>query len=383
MVMPPRRALAPVLLVLIGTALLAAVAGGLLRAGVAWSLPEGAVWPGRAAVLHAALMIGAFMGTVIGIERAVAVKHRAAWLAPVASALAGPAMLLGLDGAARWLLVGAAIVFTGVNVVVVRRQRAAHTTLLLAGALCWLAGNLLFAANLATGAVVPWWFAFLVMTIAAERLEMTRLMRRRPGAQASLIFLLALMTLGAAASAIAPAVGGVLYGMSLALLAMWLMVFDIARRTLFAKDLARYMAVCLLGGYVWLAVAGVAWVAAAFGMPTRDAALHALGLGFVFSMMMGDAPVILPAVARVKLLFGVLFYLPLSALHFSLLARLGLGFSDAAWRAQGSLFNAGSMALFAATVVGAVLAWRLKYGPANSGRADGSRPARGSASPPR
>jgi hypothetical protein len=29
----------------------------------------------------------------------------------------------------------------------------------------------------------------------------------------------------------------------------------------------------------------------------RDAALHGLGLGFLFSMMLGHAPVILPAVA--------------------------------------------------------------------------------------
>lgn len=36
-------------------------------------------------------------------------------------------------------------------------------------------------------------------------------------------------------------------------------------------------------------------------------ALHALGLGFVFSMVMRHAPVILPAVARLRLSFGVAF----------------------------------------------------------------------------
>ena len=162
------------------TALLAGIAGGLLRAGVAVPTMDAAMWPGRAALLHAALMICAFMGTVIGIERAVAVKHRAAWLAPIASGLAGPAMLLGLDGPARWLLLAAAVAFTGVNLLVVHRQRAPHTALLLASALAWLAGNLLFALEWSSAAVVPWWFAFLVMTIAAERLEMTRLMRGAP-----------------------------------------------------------------------------------------------------------------------------------------------------------------------------------------------------------
>ena len=122
------------------------------------------------------------------------------------------------------------------------------------------------------------------------------------------------------------------------------------------------MAVCLLGGYAWLAVGGIAWAATSLGLPARDVALHALGLGFVVSMMMGHAPVILPAIARVKLLFGFFFYLPLAALHLSLLARFGLGWADPAWRAQGSLFNALSIALFAATAVGAALAWRHRYG---------------------
>jgi hypothetical protein len=374
MVSRPGRAFMLVLLALVGSALLAAVAGGLLRAGIALPAAHDAMWPARAALLHAALMIGAFMGTVIGIERAVALKHRAAWFAPIASSVAGLAMLLGLDGPSRWLLLAAALAFTGVNLLVVRRQRAPHTALLLAGALCWLAGNLLFALNWPAAAVAPWWFAFLVMTVAAERLEMTRMMRRRAAAQPALVTVLALMALGAAASAVAPMVGGVLYGASLLLLALWLLVFDIARRTLFAGGLARYMAVCLLGGYAWLAVAGVAWAASALGLPLRDAALHALGLGFIFSMMMGHAPVILPAIARVKVLFGVFFYVPLAALHLSLFARLGIGWSEPAWRAQGALFNALSIALFAATVVGAALAWRFRFATGHPGHRGRSRP---------
>ena len=352
----------PVLVAAVGSALLAGIAGGLLRAGVGLPLAGSSGWPSRAVLFHAALMMGAFMGTVIGIERAVAVKVRAAWLAPLASGGAGVALLLGLDVPARWLLVAASIAFTGVNILVVHRQRAAHTALLLAGAICWLAGNLLFALQWGTVAVVPWWFAFLVMTIAAERLEMTRLMRRRPGAQSTLLGLLVALALGAAASAVAPIVGGVLYGSALVLLALWLLIFDIARRTIFAEGLPRYMAVCLLGGYAWLVVAGVAWIGSALGLPTRDAALHALGLGFVVSMMMGHAPVILPAVARVKLQFGRFFYVPLAMLHLSLLARLGGGWNDLGWRSYGSFWNAVAIAVFAATALGAALVWRARYG---------------------
>lgn len=358
----------PVLLALVALSLVGAVAGGLLRLGVFLPGTAESAWLGQAALSHAALMICGFLGTVIGIERAVAVKLRLAFAAPLAAGLGGLCLLLGWPAAGAWLEVLAALAFTAVNVVVVSRQHAAHTALLLVGAGCWLVGNLLFAGGRASGAIIPWWFAFLVMTIAAERLEMTRLMRRRPGAQLWLYTVLAAMLAGAAGSGASPLFGGVLYGASLLGLALWLGIFDIARRTALTHGLSRYMAVCLLSGYAWLGIAGVAWAAQAAGWAVRDVALHALGLGFIFSMMMGHAPVILPAVARVKLQFGRFFYVPLALLHLSLIVRLGLGLGDLPLRARGALFNAAAIALFAATVIGAALAWHLKYRAPRAGR---------------
>jgi hypothetical protein len=343
-------------MLLTAIALLGAIGGGLLRAGVA--LPGGSALLGPAAVAHAALMIGAFLGTVIGIERAVAVRLRAAFLAPLCSAAAGVPLLLGETAPGAWLLLAASAIFVAVNALVVRRQPAAHTVLLLLGALAWLAGNAGFALGAPAEPTFAAWFAFLVLTIAAERLEMTRLMRRRPGAQALLYAILAAMACGAGASAIAPVAGGVLYGASLLALAAWLGGFDIARRTALAHGLARYMAVCLLSGYVWLGVAGIAWAATALGWPARDAALHALGLGFIVAMMMGHAPVILPAVTGIKLHFGRFFYVPLALLQISLLLRLGGGAVDPALRGAGAALNAAALLLFAAVVAGAALRHR-------------------------
>jgi hypothetical protein len=352
----------PVFLVLVALSLLAGIFGGLLRVGVMLPATAGADWLSQATLAHAALMIGGFLGTVIGLERAVAVKLPAAFVAPLASGLGGLCLLLGQAGPGAWLLVAASVVFTWVNVVVVRRQWAGHTLLLLVAALAWVVGNLLFALGQGTVATLPWWFAFLVMTIAAERLEMTRLMRRRPAATWLLLLVLGAMVLGAALSALSERLGGVVYGMSLVLLALWLVTFDIARRTVFSQGLSRYMAICLLTGYVWLAIAGAAWMATALGLPLRDVALHALGLGFIFSMIMGHGPVILPAIARVKLQFGAFFYVPLLALHLSLAVRLGWGAVDAQQRAAGAISNGLSIALFAATVVGAVVVWRIRSG---------------------
>ena len=352
----------PLMLMLVAVSLLAAVAGGLLRAGVEWSgLPDSIMF-GQAAVAHAALMLSGFLGTLIAIERALAIKRRWAFIAPFASGIASLFMLAGYTGVATGLGVLAALVFVGVNVVVVMRQPAAHTTLLLVGAAAWLVGNLMFATGQSGAATVPWWFAFLLLTIAAERLEMTRLMRRHPAARPSLHAILFALLVGAALSAPAPRLGGVIYGVALGALAAWLGVFDIARRTALAHGLSRYMAVCLLGGYAWLGVAGVAWLCMAIGLPARDLALHALGLGFIVSMMMGHAPVILPAVARIKLHFTAWFYAPLVLLHASLLLRLGAGFASPELRSTGAVLNAVALALFAVTAVASAFRWRVRQG---------------------
>ena len=344
---------------LLVASLAAGIAGGLARAGVDVSVGAASVL-GPAVTGHAFLMICVFLGSVIGIERAVAVRHPLAFCGPLASALAGVAWLAGAPRAAAGLVVAASLAFVAVNVVIVRRQRGAHVVLLLIAAVAWAAGSVLHAVDAPSGAAIPCWFAFLVLTVAAERLEMTRLMRRRAGATESLFAIVGATLLGTAASALSSPWGGPLYGAALAALGAWLATFDVARRTVHADGLGRYMAVCLLLGYAWLVVAGLAWLATSFGVPLRDAALHGLALGFVLSMMFAHAPVILPAVAGVKLRFGPVFYGPLLLLHASLLVRvLGAPF-EPRLLAVGAAGNALAVVAFAVVVAGAAIAWQLR-----------------------
>jgi len=358
-----RAAFVPTVLVL----LLAGIAGGLVRAGVGAPADAGS-WLAPAVSAHAFLMICVFMGTVIGVERAVAIKHPFAFCGPFASAGAGVAALAGAGAPAAGLAVAASLAFVAVNVVVVARQRAGHTVLLLVAAGAWAGGCVVHALDPGNGAVVPCWFAFLVLTVAAERLEMTRLMRQRPGASGALHAIVAALLLGAAVPAVPGPVGGVLYGAALAALAVWLARFDIARRTVHAAGLSRYMAICLLLGYAWLFVAGLAWAATSLGMPLRDAALHGLGLGFLFSMMLGHAPVILLAVAGLKLPFGVLFYVPLFLLHASLLVRFAAATLGPRALGIGAAGNAFALAAFAAVIVGSTIAWRRHRRPDHENR---------------
>jgi len=349
-------------MVAVALLLIGGVVGGLLRAGVAVPVPDARAWPGHAVLSHAFLMVCGFLGTVIGIERAVAAKARLAFAAPIASASAGVAALNGAPTLAAWLVVLAALSFVMVNASMLLRQKVAHIGVLLVGAAAWFVGALLHAwggSAHGTGAV-PWWFSFLILTIAGERLEMTRLMRRRAGAAASLYVVLGGLLLGSAAFSISATAGAIVFGGSLVALAAWLMCFDIARRTVASHGVSRYMAVCLLAGYAWLGIAGVAWMAAAVGHPLRDLALHALGMGFVFSMMLAHAPVVLPALTRVKVQFGRHFYVPLALLHASLAVRALASLSPEFLRA-GALGNAVAMAAFLLTLLASSLAWRSKH----------------------
>jgi len=78
---------------------------------------------------------------------------------------------------------------------------------------------------------------------------------------------------------------------------------------------------------VWLAVAGAGWLLG--GAQTEgvvyDATTHAIFLGFVITMIMAHAPVILPAVLNVKIPYHPALYAPVALLQLALLVRVVVG----------------------------------------------------------
>jgi hypothetical protein len=146
-------------------------------------------------------------------------------------------------------------------------------------------------------------------------------------------------------------------------MAVWLLRYDIARYTVRREGLARYIAVCLLLGYGWLAVGGVIgmWKGALYAGPAYAALLHAFLLGFVFSMIFGHAPIILPAVTGLRLDYRPHFYGHLALLHATLLYRmvghLTLDFTMQQW---GGLLNVVAVLLFLAVTAFAVFQSNFK-----------------------
>jgi hypothetical protein len=339
-------------------ALAAGVLAGLARLGFA--VPDAVA---GVAALHGPLMVCGFFGVVIALERAVAIGRAWAYAAPLLAGLGSAAALHGAVTLVPWLYLGGGVVLLLASLDVWRRQREWFTFTIALAAACWPAGVAAWAFGAPVSAVVPWWLAFLVLTIAGERLELSRFMPPSARAQRAFAVLLLVAVLAMIASLRWPsALRG--FGAGLLGMALWLLKQDIARRTVRQRGLTRFIAVCLLSGYFWLAVGGaiIATTGALQpGAPAYDAALHAVLLGFVFAMVFGHAPIIFPAVLRVAVPYHPIFYVPLAVLHASLLLRLT---GDAAalhgLQRSGGLLAAIALLLFIAVTAGSVVRGRLR-----------------------
>jgi hypothetical protein len=334
--------------------LVVGVGAGLARLG--YAMPAMAA---AASAWHGALMVGGFFGVVISLERAVAIGRYWAYLAPLASGLGSIALIVGAPAWAAWLLFAGSTVLLAASADVFRRQRAVFTLTLALGAACWTIGNLMWALGVAIHGVVAWWLAFLILTIGGERLELSRFLPPSPMARRAFVAILVAIFVGLAGAF--HRLGVALFAAGLLALSVWLLKQDIARRTVHREGLTRFIAVCLLSGYAWLAVGALTMLAGGLAPGTRtyDAAVHALALGFVFSMVFGHAPIIFPAVLRVAVPYHPVFYVPLVLLHGSLLVRIaGDAVNDFALMRIGGLLNAVALATFIVTMLSASLRGR-------------------------
>lgn len=305
--------------------LLAGLAGGLARLG--WRLPAGALAD------HGAVMVCGVFGTLIALERAVALQRAAGLVAPLAAGLGGvlawaagrPELAAPCWGAAALALFGLYL-WAGTT-----RAWSLHLGVEAAAALAWGLGTLAWARSDAPAATLGW-MAFLVGTIAGERRELMQFVRLSAAARHAF---LGLVAAGAAAvlAALARSAGlpGVPTWLPAALwwsactgLAVWLLRHDLAPRLRRREGWVGHTGTCLTIGYGWL-LAGAALGGLGLLRPGGAATMahHAVLLGFVFAMVFGHAPIMLPALARLRPAYTRWARAPLWLLSASLVLRLG------------------------------------------------------------
>ncbi|MFE1285808.1 hypothetical protein [Streptomyces sp. NPDC058751] len=304
--------------------------------------------------VHGMLLVLGFAGTLVALERAVALGGRLPYLAPACLGAGGLLLLTPVDLVLpRLLLVAGSAALVALYVRFWHRQPSAALIAQAAGAVSALGAALLWLGGLDIPRVLPWLVAFLVLTIAGERLELARVGALAPSAEQTFLGCVGAVTAGVVTTLMWPATGALLLGAALLSLVAWLVVHDVARRLLRSTGLPRFTAACLLAGYAWLGLAGALWLLTGpVTDGTRyDAGVHAVFLGFVMSMIMAHAPVILPAVLRRPLPYHPALAVAAWLLHLSLALRVVIGDLrevEGAWR-LGAVLNIAAVLLFVLT----------------------------------
>ncbi len=324
-------------------ALLFAMWAGLLRMG--WLLPDFSTL----SIAHGPLMISGFLGVLIPLERAVAIRQKWMFAVPLVAGLGWVSLLFSPFIGALLLTLGS-LGSLAILAVMVRRDPHIHTITMAIGVLAWVVGNILWMMGSPIFQVVLWWIAFLILTIGGERLELSRVLRPTPNQTRLFGLVAAALLAGAILASFNLDLGSRLSGCALLGLSFWFIRNDIARRNLrHPNPLTRYIAICLFSGFIWLGISGglFLYFGALYAGPYYDAALHSVFVGFVIAMIFGHAPIIFPAILGKPIIFYRTFYLHISLLHLSLAIRIaGDLFSNQVVRQWGGLLNEVAILLF-------------------------------------
>ncbi|MDO5092096.1 MAG: hypothetical protein Q4D79_01540 [Propionibacteriaceae bacterium] len=335
------------LILLAGVSLLVGLNAGLVRLGV-WA----PVASGRVGDLHGPLMVLGFMGTLISLERAQALRNRLAYVAP---ALLGAGALVLISGVfpvlGQLLLFDGALALVAVLTALYRRAPLPLVGAQVLGALlACLAAGLLVRVELPS--LLPLLAGFIVITIAAERAELAQLTMGRH-AVPLLVTMSTWLALAAVMSLLWPDIGDRIFGAGALAVALWLIRDDVGRRLIRTEGLRRYNAAALLLGNVWLAVAGLTWLVG--GRPATtggyDVVVHATFLGFAMSMIMAHAPIIFPTVLARPLPYRPAMWLPLLLLHLGMSVRVVGALTETIAYRIGGVMTVASILLFALTAI--------------------------------
>ncbi|MCL2725177.1 MAG: hypothetical protein FWD69_12145 [Polyangiaceae bacterium] len=289
---------------------------GLARLG--WHVPLVSLW----ALHHGPIMAVGFLGTLVATERALSHKHPLAFLSPVLGLGATLMLLTGVLWLAPFLAIGSAL---GLAIIVAQSHLLApsiESVVAVAGALALAWGNVLWAANHPYSDAARGWIVFLALTIAAERFELTRFLPRTRVSRVAFVAFVALMILALPLSSVSSDLGARALGIGAMGLGAWLLWFDVARKTVRQKQFARFSGVCLFAASAWLVVAGLIALTRGLNPPEYDAGLHAVFLGFGFSMIFAHAPMLLGAAIGVRIPFTNVFWFHAVLLHFSVALRI-------------------------------------------------------------
>lgn len=285
--------------------LIAGIWAGLIRIG--WDLPMTPL-----AVHHGAIMVGGFLATLIALEKAIPLKKNIAFAVPVISALSLLMVLPGYyDTGLYFLLAGSVGLFIIQATYLYLHPRDTSFMLMVIGAASLIIGNAMLIHQQFYPSAFPWWMGFILFTITAERLELSKFLPVSKNSRHRLLGFMALFILSLIVPFHWP--GKYLAGVALICIAVWMLKNDVMRIGLKKEGLTRFSSIALLFANAWLIIIGVLLVVMPDSAYSYDILVHGFFIGYTFAMIFAHGPIILPGVLGIiakpyhPILYGWLF----------------------------------------------------------------------------
>lgn len=317
---------------------------GLQRIG--WNLPLN-----NYSGFHGSLMVGSFLGTLICLERTITNSNKKFLILPFVCSLSFLFFIIRQPEISYWILLLSGIGLCYIYFKLYLQFNEVYLLIMLCGALCWSIGNVILIKTSFYPQAVTWWIAFLFFTVSAERIELSRYLQLSNTRKVILLILLAVFIIGI----FVPfhEAGGFIIAFSFIGTSIWLLVNDMASRSIMKEGQHRYSGILLLTGYVWLAVSGLFMGYGAYWGLLYDATLHTFFLGFVFSMIFAHAPIILPGVLGIPIKpFNRYLYIWFYLLQITLILRVtGILIVDTSLKQIGGLLNGISILGFFVNII--------------------------------
>jgi len=333
--------------------LIVGIWAGLIRMG--WDIPGAPV-----AVHHGAIMVGGFLSTLIALEKAIPLKRKLALVVPVISALSLVMVLPGYYQTGLYFLIAGSIGLFFIHAFYLYlHSRDLSIMLMLVGAGCLIVGNAMLLKTQFYPASFPWWMGFILLTITAERIELSKFLPVSINTRYLLLGFLGLFILGL----LIPFHGMGSYFSSVAMLgiALWMLRHDVIRIGLRKSGLTRFSSVALLIANVWLILVGILLATSPDTAYSYDMLVHGFFIGYTFAMIFAHGPIILPGVLGITSKpFHPILYVWLLLVQGSLLLRLiADSLFKSEWRQWSGLFSGLGILLYFITLVVLVIRGRL------------------------
>jgi hypothetical protein len=270
---------------------------------------------------HGAIMVGGFLGTLIALEKIIPLKKKSLYLIPVLNGLSVIFFFLSHPKIAVYVLVFSSTALCFVFLYYFKQQRSLIYVLMFCGAICWVVGNILVLTKSFYPLAFPWWAAFALFIIAAERLELMKFLPVSKFNKYIFVLLLLCFLIGVMFSF--HGTGNLICGLALIGISIWLMRNDMIAINIKKTGIAKFVAISLCIGYMALLLTGIFFFSLSDQWLTYDAIVHSFFLGFVFSMIFAHGPMILPGILGIFVTpFSRILYLWLALLHVSWLIRI-------------------------------------------------------------